>query len=96
MNDQNSKIIIPDSNFEEFIIALAKKHNIEYKRTTLTELAEKFTELSGDDVITIPGGIDKLCIALKQENVITGKEMMALIHGYLTESDVLNKVKNSK
>jgi hypothetical protein len=96
MSNRKAKIIIPESNFEKFIIDLAQKHNIEYTHTMLDELADKFTELSGDDVITIPGGIDKLCIALKQENIITGKEMMALIHGYLRETDILNKVKNSQ
>jgi hypothetical protein len=76
-------LTIPENNIAQFVENLAKEHNLVYVRTPLDDLAEKFTELSGDDIK--PDLTEKRIIMLKKNNVIDTRQMMRLISLYFDE-----------
>jgi hypothetical protein len=71
------------SDYKGYILELAQKHQIVYQRTVGDELADKFTELSGDTVIQ--DDICDLLVAMVRQKVISVEEMMQLQVGYLRE-----------
>ena len=77
------KITIPNSNYKKYIVSLGKKYNVNYVKTKSDELANIFTKLSDDEIVQ--DKIELLALQLKKENIITGKEMLLLLHGYLKE-----------
>lgn len=70
-------------NYKNYILELADKHHVVYTRTAMDDLADKFTELSGDTVVL--DDISNLLIALYRHKVITVQQMGQLHIGYLKE-----------
>jgi hypothetical protein len=76
-------LTIPENNIAQFVDHLAKEHNLVYVRTRLDDLAEKFSELSGDDIK--PDLTEKKIIMLKKNGVIDGRQMTRILGRYLDE-----------
>lgn len=74
---------IPTSGLAKFITDLAVKHNVNYVKTYGDQLAEKFTELSGDDVIL--DDFECLIIALARAGAINSDDVVPLHVNYLHE-----------
>jgi hypothetical protein len=77
------ELIIPTSGLRQYILDLAKQHNVAYVRTYGDELADVITKLSGDDVEA--DDIQLLVRALSRAGVISGKDMVTLLVNYLRE-----------
>lgn len=76
-------LIIPEKNIAQFVQNLADEHGIVYVRTGLDDLAEKITELSGDDIK--PDYTEKLIITLKKKGVIDSRQFVKILGAYLDE-----------
>ena len=74
---------IPTSGLVEFITDLAKEHNVTYAKTYGDQLADKFTELSGDDVVL--DDIECLIIALERAGAVDSEDVVPLHVNYLRE-----------
>jgi hypothetical protein len=75
---------IPTVDLSEFIVELAKRHDIVYVRTGNDALAEFISRLFDDDVK--PDETENLVIALRRANVIDGPTMVMLLGRYFDES----------
>lgn len=78
-----TKLQIPDTNIDEFIIQFAREHGIKYTRTSADAMAEVITRLSGDEVPQ--DDIADLLVALKRANVIDGRTMIELLGRHIDE-----------
>ena len=74
---------IPTSGLVKFITDLAKEHDVTYAKTNGDQLADKFTGLSGDDVIL--DDIECLIIALERAGAIDSDDVVPLHVNYLRE-----------
>lgn len=74
---------IPTSGLERFIVDLAKKHSVEYQRTSTDVLADTITRLADDDVQM--DGIECLLIALERAGVVESESVVPLHVNYLRE-----------
>jgi hypothetical protein len=74
---------IPTSGLAKFITDLAKEHDVTYAKTNGDQLAEKFTELSGDEVIL--DNVECLIIALERAGAINSEDVVPLHVNYLRE-----------
>ncbi len=68
---------------EKYIKKLAAENHVAYIKSDIDVLAKKFTELSGDEVVT--DEIDDLFVALKRAGIITGAELVNLLGQYIDE-----------
>lgn len=66
--------------FQAYVEDLASDNSVAYKKTASEILAKSFTRLSDDNPST--DKTRQLLIALKQANVISGKEMLSLLRKY--------------
>lgn len=79
----NNELLLPTADFEKFVVELAKKHKVTYKKTFADEWADAVTRLSDDEVKT--DYIQDLLVALKRAGKISGKDMVAILVSYLRE-----------
>jgi len=70
------------TNVAQRVQLLAKKHHINDTRASIDYVANKFAELSGNDVNE--DSIMRLCIKLARHNIVTKPDAMRLIHLYLS------------
>ncbi|CAI1092709.1 hypothetical protein KGP17_24690 [Serratia sp. JSRIV001] len=74
---------LPTKGVRKFIEKLAAAHGIQYQRTGLDDFAESVTRLAGDEIeldIT-----EKLLIALKKKDLISGRQLARLMTNYMRE-----------
>lgn len=86
---------IPD-NVREYIIELARKHNVKYVETDTDRLANMITRLSDDDVEM--DDVELLLIALERAGVIGGEYVVPLHVKYLREklnNRILNDIRQA-
>ena len=74
---------IPEENVQQFVLDLARRHGVRVVRTRLDEFAEIATSLSGDDVVL--DHVGQTLMALSENNVISGTQMIQLMHKHILE-----------
>jgi hypothetical protein len=74
---------VPTHNVGAYIRDLAQRHHITAAKTYADVWAEQITSHSGDDVRS--DDVERLVIALKKANKVTGAEMVQLLSHYLRE-----------
>lgn len=67
----------------QFVASLARKHHVNYVRTTGDALAETATRLAGDEVESDATG--DLLVALKRAHKLSDREMTALLVNHRRE-----------
>jgi len=72
---------VDKTNVAQRVTKLAEKHSIKDRLSNIDYVANKFAELSGNEVNE--DGIMRLCIMLARHNVVTKPEAMRLIHLHL-------------
>jgi ABC-type antimicrobial peptide transport system ATPase subunit len=83
MMKHDNKLVIPTSGLRQFIIDLAKQHNVKYVTTGDDLIANVVTHISDDDVVM--DEVELLLIALERAGVVAGKDVMLLHFNYLRE-----------
>lgn len=83
MMKHDNKLVIPTSGIRQFIIDLAKQHNVKYVTTGDDLIANVVTRLSDDDVVM--DEVELLLIALERAGVVASKDVMLLHFNYLRE-----------
>lgn len=73
---------VNQSNIVEHVLKLARQNEIQDDKASIDYVANKFAELSGNEVYE--DNILRLCINLARRNVITKSETLKLVHMYLT------------
>ncbi len=76
-------IAIPTSGVAEYIIALARQHNVRYVRTPDDALANVVTRLADDDVPM--DDVELLLLALERAGVVASADVVPLHVNYLRE-----------
>ncbi|NTY87489.1 hypothetical protein [Serratia fonticola] len=74
---------LPTKGVRKFIEKVAAANGIQYQRTGLDDFAESVTRLAGDEIeldIT-----EKLLIALKKKDLISGRQLARLMTNYMRE-----------
>ena len=71
-----SIIDIPTVGLRDYIVGLAKKHSITYKKTSQDDLAEMITNLSGDEVEL--DEVELLLIALERAGILERQYILPL------------------
>ena len=82
---------LPKEGIREFVERFARAHGVQYRRTGLDDFAEAATRASGDDVKLDRTG--KLLVALKKNNLITGRQLARLITNYMTEEESVRPIR---
>lgn len=77
-------IEIPDTGIAEFVVELARRHSVVYRRTGLSDMAKAITRMSGDEGAS--DHIEQLVIALRQAKVIDGQAMLEILGRYFDET----------
>lgn len=75
---------IPTTGLGAYIANLAQQYGIVYRKTGSSALAQVITSLADDDVK--PDETEKLVIALRRANVISGQMMVLLLGRYFDEA----------
>ncbi len=75
---------IPTTGLGAYIANLAQQYGIAYRKTGSSALAQVITSLADDDVK--PDETEKLVIALRRANVISGQMMVLLLGRYFDET----------
>ncbi|CDN87513.1 hypothetical protein, partial [Hydrogenophaga intermedia] len=74
---------LPTANVAGFVAELAREHGVVVIRTKLDQVAEKLTELSGDDVRL--DATELALLNLTERGIITAREMNVLILNHIRE-----------
>jgi len=74
---------LPSADFKQFILDIARKHNVNYVKTADDTLAETIIRLSGDDVTM--DEVEHLIIALERAGVLASEAVVTLHVYYLRE-----------
>lgn len=74
---------IPQKNVKEFVGHLATANNVEYRETSLDQLAKTITEASGDNIRL--DATEKMIIALERAGVVPSECVTTLHANYLLE-----------
>lgn len=74
---------LPTANVAGFVAELAREHGVVVMRTKLDQVAEKLTELSGDDVRL--DATELALLNLTERGIITAREMNVLILNHIRE-----------
>jgi len=74
---------LPTANVAGFVAELAREHGVVVMRTKLDQVAEKLTELSGDDVRL--DATELALLNLTERGIITAREMHVLILNHIRE-----------
>ena len=78
-----SPLQIPTQGVRQFVASLARKHHVNYVRTTGDALAETATRLAGDEIESDATG--DLLVALKRAHKLSDREMTALLVNHRRE-----------
>lgn len=78
---------IPETGLKDFVLDLARQHQITWIKTYADEWAESVTRLADDEVQT--DNIENLVIALKKDRRISNIEMVQMLANYLREKEHL-------
>ena len=76
---------IPETGLKNYVLDLAKRHQITYVKTYADEWAESVTRLADDEVRT--DNIENLVIALKKDRRVSSTEMVQMLANYLREKE---------
>lgn len=74
---------IPTKNIQNYVLALAKLHNISYLYSSIDQFADSVTSLAGDDVKH--DHVEDLLIALKRAGKLSMQQVAKLSINYLRE-----------
>ena len=74
---------LPGTDIKAFILDLASRNGVIYKKGPHDDLAKVITELSGDKVE--PDSVEDLLVALARAGVIDGGDLVVLLGRYLDE-----------
>lgn len=77
---------LPTTDVARFIADLAREHGVVAVRTKLDTLAEKLTELSGDEVRL--DATELTLVKLAEKGVITGRQMGTLMVSHMREKEL--------
>jgi hypothetical protein len=75
--------LAPETGLKNYVLDLAKRHQITYVKTYADEWAESVTKLADDEVRT--DNIENLVIALKKDRRISSAEIVQILANYLRE-----------
>lgn len=77
------QMAIPEENVQQFVLDLARRHEVRVVRTRLDQLGDVFTSLSGDDVkLDIVG---ETLVSLMKAKVISGEQGSKLLLNHIRE-----------
>ncbi|WP_025137699.1 type IV toxin-antitoxin system AbiEi family antitoxin domain-containing protein [Achromobacter sp. DH1f] len=79
---------LPRRNVGKYIAVIARMHHVSPERTGLDQWAEAVSRAAGDTVQL--DDVGRLLAKLKQQQVITGKQMAHLMNNYVTERHEAN------
>lgn len=75
---------LPKTGVAAFVERLAHAHNVIYKRSRLDDWSEAVTRTAGDDVQL--DRTEKLLVALKKNNLISGRQAARLLTNHMRET----------
>jgi len=76
---------VPKSGLAEFVVKLARLHNVRYVRSANDELANVATRLADDEVAT--DATEDLIVELKRSHAIDSSTMISILGNYLDEKN---------
>ncbi|MDH6023821.1 hypothetical protein [Vibrio splendidus] len=86
-SDKNSDVEsverIPKKNIREYVLALAKLHNVFYTYSSIDQFADSVTSLAGDEVKH--DQVEDLLVALKRAGKLSMQQVASLSVNYLRE-----------
>lgn len=82
---------LPTKGVRKFIEKLATAHGIQYQRTGLDDFAGSVTRLAGDEIEL--DATEKLLIALKKRDLISGRQLARLMTNYMREAKHVRSVR---
>lgn len=74
---------MPTQNIQDFVIELAKYHNVSYNYNSIDQFADSVTSLAGDDVKH--DHVEDLLVALKRAGKLSMQQVARLSVSYLRE-----------
>ena len=74
---------MPTKNIQDFVIELAKYHNVSYDYNSMDQFADSVTSLAGDDVKH--DHIEDLLVALKRAGKLSMQQVARLSVSFLRE-----------
>jgi hypothetical protein len=83
VNGAENVLHIPASDVGNFVLEMAKRHNISYTKTFSDHWGETVTRLADDDVET--DDVEHLLIELKRAGKVNANDMVSLLVKYLSE-----------
>jgi hypothetical protein len=78
-----SEIKVPKIRVAEYVADVARRHGVSYIRTSNDALADRITQLSGDEVET--DVTEDLIVSLRRSKVINGTQMVELLGNHMEE-----------
>lgn len=74
---------IPTKNVKEYVLALASRHHVSYRYSSMDQFADSVTSLAGDDVKH--DHVEDLLVALKRAGKLSMQQVALLSVNYLRE-----------